>query len=81
MSTVVAVQESRSRPRYSPWVLAWSAALALTLVIYLLRDVWPAAWQYPRDWDIPLRFWISSFMKWLVNDFDLGLFTAFFRLP
>ncbi len=35
----------------------------------------PWAWHYPREWSIPLRFWISDFMKWLINDFDLGLFT------
>lgn len=75
MSTVVAIPESRAGLQLRSWLLVWIGALAATLVLYLFRDAWPAAWQYPRDWDIPLRFWISDFMKWLVNDFDLGLFT------
>lgn len=75
MSTAVAIRGFRVGLRYSPWLLTWSAALALTLVLYLLKDIWPTAWQYPREWYIPLRFLISDFMKWLINDFDLGLFT------
>ncbi|MDH3672618.1 MAG: ABC transporter permease subunit [Gammaproteobacteria bacterium] len=75
MNTAIALRGFRVGLRYSPWLLAWSAALALTLVLYLLKDIWPAAWHYPREWYIPLRFWISDFMKWLINDFDLGLFT------
>ncbi len=30
---------------------------------------------FPREWVIPLRFWISDFMDWLINDLDFGLFT------
>jgi glycine betaine/proline transport system permease protein len=41
----------------------------------MFGDMWPWALSYPRDWVIPLRLWISDFMKWLVNDFDLGLFS------
>jgi glycine betaine/proline transport system permease protein len=63
------------RLRMHPRAMAWVMALAVTLVLYLLREQIPWAWHYPRDWNIPLRFWISDFMKWLVNDFDLGLFT------
>ena len=75
MNTVVTVEGSLNGLRYRPWLLAWSAALALTLALYLFRNAWPVLWQYPGEWEVPLRFWISSFMKWLVNDFDLGLFT------
>ncbi|MDX1434234.1 MAG: ABC transporter permease subunit [Gammaproteobacteria bacterium] len=57
------------------WLIAWGGMLGLTLALYLGRDALPWLWQYPRAWDLPLRFWISDFMKWLVNDFDLGLFT------
>ena len=35
----------------------------------------PWAFKYPRAWTVPLRFWLSDFMKWLMGGFDLGLFT------
>ena len=55
--------------------MAWAIALLITLAIYLMREHWPWAWHYPKGLSIPIRFWISDFMKWLINDFDLGLFT------
>ena len=58
-----------------PWFVAWVVALAITGILYVMRELLPWAWHFPREWSIPLRFWISDFMKWLVNDFDLGLFT------
>ena len=61
--------------RPHPWLTAWAAALVITVALYLMREQWPWAWHYPREWAIPLRIWISEFMKWLINDFDLGLFT------
>ena len=64
-----------SHRRAHPWLLAWGIALLASLALYLMREHWPWAWHYPRELSIPLRFWISDFMKWLINDFDLGLFT------
>ena len=59
----------------SRWTLAWLTVVAATVAVYLLRDLWPWMVEYPKQWVVPLRFWISDFMDWLVNDFDLGLFT------
>ena len=39
------------------------------------RDFAPWAVEYPRGWIVPLKFWVSNFMKWLINEADLGLFT------
>jgi glycine betaine/proline transport system permease protein len=75
MSTAIAVGGARRGSPLRPWILAWTAALALTLTVYMLGDLWPWALNYPEAWEIPLRYWISAFMKWLVDDFDLGLFT------
>jgi glycine betaine/proline transport system permease protein len=75
MSTALASVRTLVGRRTHPWLVAWIAALVATVFVYGLRDYWPWAWQYPREWDVPLRFWVSDFMKWLVNDFDLGLFT------
>jgi len=64
-----------ARLRLRPGLAPWAVALALTLALYLLRDALPWAWHYPRESAVPLRYWISDFMRWLINDFDLGLFT------
>ena len=61
--------------RRSPWLAAWAVALAVTLALWLGRDLLPWAVDYPRGWVVPLKGWITAFMKWLINDFDLGLFT------
>lgn len=57
------------------WFIFWLMAAALTVGLYMLRDVVPWAVEYPRAWVVPLKFWVSDFMKWLINDADLGLFT------
>lgn len=63
------------RVRLNPWLLAWLGVLAATAVLYLFEDRIPWAFKYPREAVLPLRFWISDFMKWLLDGFDLGLFT------
>jgi glycine betaine/proline transport system permease protein len=75
MSIAGSARVLRDGVRLNPWLVAWAAALAGTLLIFLLGEHWPWAVKYPRAWTVPLRFWISDFMKWLINDFDLGLFT------
>ena len=57
------------------WLIFWTAALALTVGLFFFRDVAPWAVAYPRAWVVPLKFWVSDFMKWLINEADLGLFT------
>ncbi len=61
--------------RRSPWLVAWALLLAATLAIWLGKGQWAWAVKYPRGWIVPLKVWIGDFMKWLINDFDLGLFT------
>lgn len=61
--------------RRSPWLAVWAVALAVTLALWLGRDLAPWAVGYPRGWEVPLKGWITAFMKWLINDFDLGFFT------
>jgi len=55
--------------------IAWLVLLLAAIGIHLARGALPALAEYPEPWIVPLRFWISDLMKWLVNDFDLGLFT------
>jgi glycine betaine/proline transport system permease protein len=61
--------------RRAPWLIAWALLLAVTLGIWLGKGHWSWAVKYPRGSVVPLKNWISDFMKWLINDFDLGLFT------
>ncbi len=55
MSTAIAIHQARYGLRFRPWLLAWGAALTLSLLLYLAKDVWPAAWQYPREWQVPVH--------------------------
>ncbi len=56
--------------------LVWVAALALAILLWAIgSDVAPWAMKYPRDLIIPLKFWISDLMAWLVEDATFGLFT------
>ena len=57
------------------YAIAWTVLIVLAVAAHLGREAYPAAASWPDAWVIPLRYWISDFMKWLVNDFDLGLFT------
>ncbi len=61
--------------RLNKWLLAWGVMLLAVIVLYFLKDLMPWAFKYPRAMVIPIRFWISDFMKWLLDSFDLGLFT------
>ncbi len=63
------------RLRSSPWISLWLAVLAGTIILMLIKESVPLAFKYPSGWKLPLDAWISSFMKWLINDLDFGLFT------
>ena len=57
------------------WTVLWLGMIAFTVVLMLARENLPLAFAYPRAWQLPLAGWITAFMKWLINSFDLGLFT------
>ncbi|WP_119460058.1 ABC transporter permease subunit [Rhodospirillaceae bacterium SYSU D60014] len=68
--------------RLQPWPVLWAVLLGATFLLFFseglhdaLEGLAPWAFEYPRAWVIPLRDWVSGFMQWLINDFDLGLFT------
>ena len=71
----VAVTANAHARRVNPWLAAWAVALAATVALHFIRDLVPWAFKFPRELVWPLRFWISDFMKWLMEGFDLGLFT------
>ncbi|MDH3631539.1 MAG: ABC transporter permease subunit [Gammaproteobacteria bacterium] len=57
------------------WVVFWGLMIGVTILLMLSKESLPWAFKYPRAWQIPLAGWITGFMKWLINSFDLGLFT------
>jgi len=63
------------RIRSNPWISLWLAVLVGTIVLMIAKESVPLAFKYPSAWKLPLDAWISSFMKWLINDLDFGLFT------
>jgi glycine betaine/proline transport system permease protein len=70
-----AIAETPGRPLAGRWSMAWMAALLLAYGLYNVEELVPWAAKYPRGWVLPLSFWISDFMKWLINDATFGLFT------
>jgi glycine betaine/proline transport system permease protein len=60
----------------SPSPYSWLPALAAFLLFsWLARPLTPWAFEYPRDWIVPVAAWIGRAMKWLLNEASFGLFT------
>ncbi len=53
----------------------WIIFLAGSMLVAGFGEHWSWAVNFPRDWTVPLRYWISDFMEWLTKDLDFGLFT------
>ena len=73
--SLAAIESPPRQPFASRGLLVWAAALILSFALYAADDLLPWSAKYPRDWVLPLRYWISDFMKWLINDASFGLFT------
>lgn len=57
------------------WIALWLTIIASTVLLMFFKEWLPLAFEYPHAWELPLSGSISSFMKWSINSFDLGLFT------
>lgn len=57
------------------WLCFFIAAAVLFAYAKQLPDSLDWIAKYPKSWVIPLKYWISDFMKWLIQDLDFGLFT------
>lgn len=58
-----------------PWIILWCAVLAAVVLPMALAQPESPMLIYPVGWEIPFKTWISAAIKWLVEEFDLGLFT------
>ena len=70
-----AAMPARASRGFPAGALVWALAGLAALGIWLARERVEWAVEYPRAWVLPLKSWISAFMKWLVNDATFGLFT------
>ena len=70
----IPIPEAPVKFRWGLW-LSLTVIFCLGILLYLNKELTPFLVKYPKDWVIPLRFWISDLMQWLIKDFDLGLFT------
>ena len=49
------------------WWILFGILVAVT--VFYVNELFPKwSLKYPTDWRIPLRFWISDLMRWLVSD-------------
>jgi glycine betaine/proline transport system permease protein len=63
-------------PRAWLFLTLWIVLLLATALLATVgAELLPWALKYPRGWELPLKDWISAFMKWLINDASFGLFT------
>jgi glycine betaine/proline transport system permease protein len=67
------LRPANARAQLGP--LAWVAGLVVVVLLMVFKEQAPWAVEYPKAMVVPLRFWVSDFMKWLIKEADLGLFT------
>lgn len=56
--------------------VVWIAAIGLFVACWLTaKPLFPFAFDYPKAYIVPLAKWISTGMKWLINEAGFGLFS------
>jgi len=74
--SLTAGETSRRNPAaHLPVWAGWLAVLGVLAILWYLAGDHRWLTHYPQDWIIPLRYWISDFMRWLVREASFGLFT------
>ncbi len=56
--------------------VAWAVLIALTLVLLVLRNMFPWVIQFPDSWAVPLTPWLNAGMNWVIETFGV-YFRAF----
>jgi glycine betaine/proline transport system permease protein len=49
--------------------IAWTAPLAIAVLLLVFRGIWPWIEAYPDAWLIPIASWISLLMQWVIATF------------
>mgnify|MGYP001400286051 CR=1 FL=1 len=73
--TIATALSRRTNLPVNPWLVAWVLVLGATVAMFYLKDMMPWAFKYPRSMTLPIRPLLDNGMDWLMNSFDLGLFT------
>jgi glycine betaine/proline transport system permease protein len=50
------------------WLLVWASALAIVMVVFLMRDSLPWAVNYPTGAIVPVADWVSALMRWIKSN-------------
>jgi glycine betaine/proline transport system permease protein len=76
MTDTLVARSANALPQPTALRIAWVVVLGLTAFLYVKGagfGGWLAAW--PRAWELPAKTWISTAMRWLVDQATFGLFT------
>jgi glycine betaine/proline transport system permease protein len=65
----------QNKLRLNPGLVAILVAIVVSLIITSQPTLLAWANDYPKSWVLPVSNYLSDFVKWLVNDASLGLFT------
>ena len=81
MALLASETRSEEQRPVQPWLVIWIVALAVVIVLFLLRDSLAFAVRYPADAVIPAADWVSVLMKWLKTNISsfTRLITAYAR--
>ena len=56
--------------------IAWMIALTAFVAFWLYaKPIAPTAFEFPKAYTVPLAKWISTAMKWLIDEASFGLFS------
>lgn len=73
--TLARSERSEGAARKSAHWLRLGFGLVPILTVLLLREQVPWTVKYPAGWVVPITHWIDVATTWLIESFDLGLFT------
>jgi len=73
---MAATDAAQASPQQIRLPIAWIIALAAFVAFWLFaKPLLPAAFEFPKAWYVPLAKWISTAMKWLIDEASFGLFS------
>jgi len=73
---ILATDASKASPPSLRLPIAWMIAIATFMMFWLYaRSLAPAAFEFPKTHVVPLAKWISTAMKWLIDEASFGLFS------
>ena len=50
--------------------------VCVIVVLTAFAAMWNWAWEWPEDWILPVKQWLSDMFRWLDKEATFGLFTV-----